>query len=81
MQPIIETIPLMQMASGDWLSLQLYKFVGASTGKKVYIQANLHGAELAGNAVIQQLITWLEPLTPEQLRGKSGWCPCVIPWG
>jgi predicted deacylase len=33
------------MASGDRLSLQLYKFTGATPGKKAYIQANLHGAE------------------------------------
>lgn len=81
MQPVIETIPLMQMASGDWLSLQLYKFVGASIGKKVYIQANLHGAELAGNAVIQQLITWLETLTPEQLQGEIWLVPLCNPLG
>ncbi|BDA73206.1 hypothetical protein RIVM261_014520 [Rivularia sp. IAM M-261] len=44
------------MAFGDVLSLQVYKFIGAQSGKKVYIQSNLYGAEISGNAVIHQLI-------------------------
>ena len=59
MLPVIESIVLRQMASGDRLYLQLYKFIGAQPGKKVYIQSNLHGAEIAGNAVIHQLIEFL----------------------
>jgi uncharacterized protein len=51
MLPVIESIVLRQMASGvgvarrrHRLYLQLYKFIGAQPGKKVYIQSNLHGA-------------------------------------
>ncbi|GAB4243220.1 MAG: hypothetical protein Kow00121_68620 [Elainellaceae cyanobacterium] len=64
MTPSLETIPLLQLASGDRLFLQVYKFTGATAGKKVYIQSNLHGAEIAGNAVIHQLIHWLTTLEP-----------------
>ncbi|MHC5823074.1 MAG: succinylglutamate desuccinylase, partial [Nostoc sp.] len=39
MLPIIETVALRQMASGDRLYLQVYKFIGAKAGKKVYIQS------------------------------------------
>jgi predicted deacylase len=56
MLPAIETIPVRQMASGDILAIQVYKFSGSHPGKKVYIQSNLHGAEISGNAVIYQLI-------------------------
>jgi uncharacterized protein len=59
MIPVIETIFLRQMASGDRLSLQVDKFIGAHPGKKVYIQSNLHGAESSCNAVIYQLIEFL----------------------
>ncbi|MBD0337334.1 MAG: succinylglutamate desuccinylase/aspartoacylase family protein [Cyanobacteria bacterium Co-bin13] len=81
MQPLISTLPLMQMASGDELSLQLYRFVGESPGKKVYLQSNLHGAELAGNAVIHRLIDWLSGLEPAQLQGEIWLVPVCNPLG
>ncbi|MDZ7960606.1 MAG: succinylglutamate desuccinylase/aspartoacylase family protein [Aulosira sp. DedQUE10] len=70
MLPVIETIFLRQMASGDRLSLQVYKFIGACSGKKVYIQSNLHGAEIAGNAVIYQLIEFFSTLNATDLVGE-----------
>jgi predicted deacylase len=75
MTPEIFTVPLMQFASGDRLSLQVYKFVGATAGKKAYLQSNLHGAEIAGNAVIHHLIEWLSTLDPAQLTGEI----CLVP--
>ncbi len=36
MLQVIETIFLRQMASGDRLSLQVYKLIGAHTGTKGY---------------------------------------------
>lgn len=56
MIPTISTIPLQHLASGDRLFIQVYKFIGAKPGKKAYLQGNLHGAEIVGNAVIYQLI-------------------------
>ncbi|BAU04949.1 succinylglutamate desuccinylase/aspartoacylase family protein [Fischerella sp. NIES-3754] len=81
MQPTISTIPLRQMASGDFLSLQLYKFTGAYPGKKVYIQSNLHGAEIAGNAVIHQLIEFLLTLNDTDLIGEIWLVPVCNPMG
>jgi predicted deacylase len=79
MIPIISTIPLFQLASGEFLSLQIYKFVGAKSGKKVYIQSNLHGAEIVGNAVIYQLIDFLMTLNNTQLIGEIWLVPVCNP--
>jgi uncharacterized protein len=70
MLPHIETIPQRHMASGDVLSFQVYKFIGARPGKKVYIQSNLHGAEIVGNAVIHQLIEFLLTVNDTEIAGQ-----------
>ncbi|OLP19678.1 succinylglutamate desuccinylase [Leptolyngbya sp. 'hensonii'] len=77
--PKISTIPLLQLASGDRLALQVYQFTGARPGKKVYLQANLHGAEIAGNAVIHQLIQFLMTLDSTQLVGQVWLVPVCNP--
>lgn len=77
----IETIDLLTMASGDVLSLQVYKFIGKQPGKKVYIQANLHGAEIVGNAVIQELISYLVNLDQKFLQGEIWLVPVCNPLG
>jgi len=77
--PIISTIPLFQLASGDILSLQVYKFIGAKPGKKVYIQSNLHGAEIVGNAVIYQLIDFFMTLNNTQILGEIWLVPVCNP--
>jgi predicted deacylase len=79
MIPTISLIPLIQLASGDRLSLQMYQFQGAHPGKKAYLQSNLHGAEISGNAVIQQLIEFLTELDPDQLCGEIWLVPVCNP--
>ncbi|MGL5081185.1 MAG: succinylglutamate desuccinylase [Microcoleaceae cyanobacterium] len=79
MIPKISIFPLLQLASGDRLTLQVYKFQGAIPGKKVYVQANLHGAEISGNAVIYQLIQCLEALEESQLQGEIWLVPVCNP--
>ena len=79
MIPTIATIPLFQLASGDVLSLQVYKFIGAKPGKKVYIQSNLHGAEIVGNAVIYQLIDFFMTLNNTQILGEIWLVPVCNP--
>ncbi len=81
MKPTISTIPLIQLASGDSLSLQVYKFQGSTAGKKAYIQSNLHGAEISGNAVIHQLIEDFIQLDETQLRGEIWLVPVCNPLG
>jgi predicted deacylase len=79
MEPEIQTVPLLDLASGDRLTLQVYRFVGQSPGRKVYIQANLHGAELAGNAVIHHLIQGLQTLEAGALQGEIWLVPLCNP--
>lgn len=81
MQPKIETLNLLKLASGDQLSLQIYKFIGKKNKKKIYIQANLHGSEIVGNLVIQQLITFLSTLEKPQLEGEIWLVPVCNPLG
>ena len=81
MNPTISTLELPQLASGDRPSIQVYKFSGAQPGKKAYLQANLHGAEIVGNAVIYQLIEILHSLDPEQLVGEIVLVPVCNPFG
>ncbi len=81
MIPTITTVPLLQLASGDRLALQIYKFAGEKLGRKVYLQANLHGSELTGNAVIHQLMQWLSGLEPNQLVGEIWLVPLCNPLG
>lgn len=79
MIPTISTLPILQLASGDRLSIQVYKFVGSTPGKKVYLQANLHGAEIAGNAVIHQLIEFLMTVDETELAGEIWLVPVCNP--
>ena len=80
MIPQISTIDLLKLASGDILSLQVYKFIG-QPGKKAYIQANLHGAEIVGNAVIGQLIEFLMSIDRSSLQGEIWLVPVCNPLG
>lgn len=79
MVPTVTTIPIQHLASGDRLSLQVYRFIGASPGKKAYIQANLHGSEIVGNAVIHQLIEFFSHLEDSQLTGEIWLVPVCNP--
>ncbi|HAA31472.1 MAG TPA: succinylglutamate desuccinylase [Cyanobacteria bacterium UBA8553] len=79
MIPTISTIPIQQLTSGDRLSIQVYKFTGANPGKKAYLQANLHGAEIVGNAVIHQLIEFLTTLDDTKLAGEIWLVPVCNP--
>ncbi|MGB3491540.1 MAG: succinylglutamate desuccinylase/aspartoacylase family protein [Elainellaceae cyanobacterium] len=79
MQPTISTIPLATLASGDRLALQVYIFKGHQPGRKVYIQSNLHGPEIAGNAVIYELIQFFSALPAEQLQGEIWMVPACNP--
>ncbi|NEP56573.1 MAG: succinylglutamate desuccinylase [Symploca sp. SIO2G7] len=79
MIPKNDTIPLLQLASGDYLSIKVYKFSGVRPGKKVYLQANLHGNEIVGNAVIHELIEFLMTLEPGVLVGEIWLVPVCNP--
>ena len=70
-----------EMASGAKLTVPVYAFkvennTGSNTGSNVYIQANMHGAEVQGNAVIFQL---LELLQHCKLQGNITLVPYANP--
>jgi hypothetical protein len=69
-----------EMASGVKLTVPVYSFKSEqrSTAPTVYIQANMHGAEVQGNAVIFQL---LELLQHCHLNSDITLVPCANPVG
>lgn len=81
MQPHIQTYPLLALASGDVLKLQMYRFQGQQPGLTVYCQANLHGAEFAGNGVVQKLIEFFQACEPHHLVGEVRLVPVCNPLG
>ncbi|MDJ0835444.1 MAG: M14 family metallopeptidase [Acidobacteriota bacterium] len=54
-----EDIVVSQLVSGHRLTIPVFRFRGTGNGPRTYIQANVHGAELQGNAVIYALIRGL----------------------
>jgi predicted deacylase len=70
MNPITKLINLQTLASGDILQLKTYHFKGKTGTKKVYIQSNLHGGEIVGNAVIYELIKFFSQLNEDTLNGE-----------
>jgi predicted deacylase len=67
-----------EMASGAALTVPVYRLRGDSTAPSVYIQANMHGAEVQGNAVIFQL---LELLKNTNINGDITLVPYANPVG
>jgi hypothetical protein len=65
-----------EMASGAQLTIPVYRLKSKKIGPKVYIQANMHGAEVQGNAVIFQL---LEILKNTQFNGEVTVVPYANP--
>jgi predicted deacylase len=66
-----------EMASGAKLTVPVYTFKqGSCSSPNVYIQANMHGAEVQGNAVIFQL---LELLQQCDLKGNITLVPYANP--
>lgn len=50
--------PILQLPSGDHLNLTLFRIKGDQNGPNIHIQANVHGAEIQGNAVILNLLKY-----------------------
>ncbi len=67
-----------EMASGAALTVPVYRIKGLKDAPSVYIQANMHGAEVQGNAVIFQL---LEQLRSMKVNGDITLVPYANPVG
>lgn len=73
-----ENIKVGEIANGLPLAIPVYRLKGSGAGPSVYIQANMHGAEVQGNAVIYQL---LELLKHTPLNGDITLVPYANPIG
>ena len=71
-----EVMHVGEMASGAALTVPVYRIMGKQQGPDVYIQANMHGAEVQGNAVIFQLLEQLKTL---ELNGSITLVPYANP--
>jgi predicted deacylase len=71
-----EVMHVGEMASGAALTVPVYRINGKQRGPDVYIQANMHGAEVQGNAVIFQLLEQLKTL---ELNGSITLVPYANP--
>ncbi|MCL1144077.1 succinylglutamate desuccinylase/aspartoacylase family protein [Shewanella gaetbuli] len=68
-----------ELAAGQVLDIPLFTFKGRdSSAPSVYVQANVHGAEVQGNAVIFQLMTLLEE---HDILGDIVFAPLANPLG
>ncbi|MGS0680270.1 succinylglutamate desuccinylase/aspartoacylase family protein [Shewanella sp. 125m-7] len=68
-----------ELATGQELNVPVYRMVGKDlNAPKVFIQANVHGAEVQGNAVIFQLMKRLEKLN---VIGEITLLPLANPLG
>lgn len=81
MNPICQLINLQSLASGDILRLKTYQFKGQNGSKKAYIQANLHGGEIVGNAVIFELLQFFSQLNSDDINGEILLVPMCNPTG
>ena len=73
-----ENIVVGEVANGLPLTIPVYRLKGDGTGPSVYVQANMHGAEVQGNAVIYQLLEQLKQLN---LKGDITLVPYANPIG
>ena len=65
---VASQLEVTQMANGQAMTVPVYTIKGTGNGPSVYIQANIHGAEVQGNAVIYQLMEQFKQL---DCYGKS----------
>ncbi|GHE93218.1 succinylglutamate desuccinylase/aspartoacylase family protein [Thalassotalea profundi] len=71
-----EVMHVGEMASGAALTVPVYRIKGDSDAPSVYIQANMHGAEVQGNAVIFQLLELLKNI---DIKGNITLVPYANP--
>lgn len=73
-----EMLELHTLGSGNVLSVPVFRFEG-EPGKRAYIQANIHGPEIAGCGAIYELLGILQQ--QETLHGSVTLVPSINPVG
>lgn len=79
-KPTLERLeyPIKELPSGDALSLQAFRIRGEKPGPHIHIQASVHGAEVQGNAVIYELLSFFSKTS---FRGSLTFIPMANPIG
>lgn len=72
----INEYPIKELATGEVFHLRTYTLKG-NAGPHIHIQASVHGAELQGNAVILQL---MEYLNQTDINGSITFIPLANPY-
>jgi uncharacterized protein len=73
------THPVQQRPSGEVYAIHAYHLEGSRPGPRIYIQANVHGPEICGTAVLLQLMHDLEKLP--DCKGRITIVPSANPVG
>lgn len=73
-----DTLIVGQQATGTDITVPVIRFSGTGAGPSVYIQANIHGAEVQGNAVIHHLVELFKSHPP---KGDVCLVPMANPLG
>lgn len=68
---------IQQLATGEELFIHTYTFSSNLSGPNIYLQANLHGPEIFGTALLGKIITFLE--TKNDFPGTITIIPCANP--
>lgn len=74
----LETITIGQQGNANPLDLRLFHFEGNKCDQSAFLQANVHGAEIQGNAVIYQILVALRN-NPDIICGKITLLPQANP--
>lgn len=74
-------IPLSYDLNHRPIGIDVIEWDSGKPGPYVYLQASVHGAELQGNLVIQQLLDHLNNIDTNELHGKIVCVPFANPWG
>jgi predicted deacylase len=72
-------VPIQNRAEGSVFAVHAYRFNSGVSGPKIYLQANLHGPEVFGTAVLIKLIQ--EFSSWEKFPGVLTIVPCANPIG
>ena len=77
MHQSIETVELAKNHYGQSVALDIHHYDSGLDGPHVFIQSSVHGAELQGNLVIDELVNLLKE---QEWQGKVSVAPFANPW-
>lgn len=78
MKKITHSLSISKLSNGNELTLDYVTFDSEKQGPHIYMQANVHGAELQGNLVIKELMQYFEA---NPFVGKITFVPFANPLG